>query len=95
MVNDDASWWGPAEGGIDVHVRVTPGATRDEVVGVRGGRLALRVRARAVEGKANAALIDVLAAALGVRARSIEIRRGEHSREKTVFVAGIAAPTLG
>ena len=93
-VVSDATWWSPAEGGIIVRVRVTPGATRDEIVGVRGDRLAVRVRARAVEGKANTALIDVLAPALGVRSRSVVIRRGERSREKSIFVAGLSEPTL-
>lgn len=90
----DGAWWGSAEGGIVVHVRVTPGAARDEIVGVRGDRLAVRVRARAVEGKANAAVIDVLARALGVRPRALVIRRGDRSREKSIFVEGLSSPTL-
>jgi uncharacterized protein (TIGR00251 family) len=90
----DATWWRPDQGGIVVYVRVTPGAARDEIVGVRDDRLAIRVRARAVEGKANASVIDVLARALGMRPRALAIRRGERSREKSIFVRGPSSPTL-
>jgi len=45
------AWWRAVGDGLVVQVRVTPGASRSEVVGVRDGRLAVRVRGRAVEGQ--------------------------------------------
>jgi uncharacterized protein (TIGR00251 family) len=88
----DDAWWRAVDDGIVVQVRVTPGASRSEVVGVRDGRLAVRVRGRAVEGQANAALIEALAVAFAVRPRAVTITAGEHHRSKTVHVADVLAP---
>ena len=49
-------------------------------------RITLRARAR--EGRANEALVEFLAARLGVPKRDVEIVRGKASRRKTVAVAG-------
>lgn len=72
--------------GITVRVRVQPGASRDEVMGWEGDTLRLRLRARAVEGKANSALMDFLASSLGLRPYQVSLLRGERSREKLVEV---------
>lgn len=74
-------------------IRVQPGAKSNAIVGwiadIHGGKvLKIRLRAPAVEGKANAALIDFLAETLGVRPRQITLERGDHSREKVVLVEG-------
>ena len=74
---------------LSVHVR--PGAARSEVVGLHGAALAVRVAARPVVGAANRALIDTLAAALGVRPGALAIAAGEHGREKRVRVVGLTA----
>lgn len=73
-----------------IHVR--PGARRDRVGGVHGsidgGALVVAVRATAVDGAANAAVVEVLAAALGVRRGDVEIVTGQRGREKVVEVRG-------
>jgi uncharacterized protein (TIGR00251 family) len=79
--------------GLRLSVRVTPGASRTEVAGLKAdaqGRTALSVRLAAppVDGAANKALIAFLAKALGVRKADITIRSGETSRSKTLDVAG-------
>ena len=76
-------------------IRVQPGARTDAIVGWaadgRGGEvLKIRLRAPAVEGKANAALIEFLAQSLGLRRSQIAILRGEKAREKIVAVEGMA-----
>jgi len=71
---------------VDVHV--VPNARRDEIVGVHDGRLRVRVRAPAVDGKANTALCRVVAEHFGVRASKVTIVRGEHARQKTLRVEG-------
>jgi len=48
----------------------------------------LRVRERAVEGAANEACIRALAAALGVARSSVELVRGERSRQKIFVIHG-------
>ena len=65
-----------------------PGARRTGVAGLHGERLKIRLAARAVEGAANAALIDFLADKLGVRKNDVKIESGERSRQKRVSVGG-------
>ncbi len=67
-------------------VRVQPGASRDEITGWEEDLLRVRLRARAVEGKANKSLLEFLSGALGLRPRQVTLVKGEHSREKLVEV---------
>jgi hypothetical protein len=76
------------EEGLDV--KVIPRAARDEVAGVRDGRLLVRLRAAPVDGRANEALRRLVAARLGLRPSAVELVRGERSRLKTLRVAGLA-----
>lgn len=70
-------------------VRVVPRAGRSEIAGERGGAVLIRLAAAPVEGKANEALIALLAQALGVPRRNIQIVSGERSRQKRVAIAGV------
>jgi uncharacterized protein (TIGR00251 family) len=72
-----------------ITVRVTPGASRDAVVGWQGDVLRLRVAAPPQRGKANEAVLRLLATALGVERRRLRIVRGEISRQKVVSVDGL------
>ena len=76
-------------GGTLFKVRVQPGAMRSRVVGEYGGALKVSVVAPPERGKANRALCDLLAAALGVTRRQVEVVAGEASRDKLVRVSGI------
>jgi len=62
-------------------IRVTPGA-RVEALEVVDGSLLAKVRARPEDGKANAAVQELLARALGVAATRVKMLRGATSREK-------------
>ena len=70
-------------------VRVQPGAARDEVVGLVGGVLRVRVAAPPVKGRANVALVALLAGAMGVSRGSIAIVRGATGCTKVVAVEGL------
>ncbi|MEJ0000896.1 MAG: DUF167 domain-containing protein [Verrucomicrobiota bacterium] len=75
-------------------VRVQPGAKANEIVGWMtdapgGPLLKIRLRAPAVEGKANAALLEFLAERLGLRPRQLALERGDKSRAKIVLVEGL------
>jgi uncharacterized protein (TIGR00251 family) len=75
-------------------IRVQPGAKADGIAGwiadAHGGEvLKIRLRAPAVEGKANAALLEFLARQLGLRPRQITLERGDTSRHKIVQVDGM------
>ena len=75
-----------------VTVRVHPGAPTEAVGGRYGDAeppvLVVRVTARAVDGRANAAVLDALARAFGVARRDVGLSSGERSRTKVVDVDG-------
>lgn len=75
--------------GVDVLIRVkaVPGASRDEIAGVIGDRLKVRVTAPPEDGKANKAICAVIARAAGVKAKQVTIEQGGSSARKTVRVA--------
>ena len=53
--------------------------------------LKVRVRARPIEGEANAALVKLMARALGVPKSAVAIQRGGHSRTKILAIEGLSA----
>ena len=71
-------------------LRVSPGAASTAVVGRYGGGWKLRVAAAPQDGKANAAVVRLLADVLDLPERDVAIVSGQGSRDKTVAVAGIA-----
>jgi uncharacterized protein (TIGR00251 family) len=74
-------------GGTSLRIRVQPRAARDEVMGERAGALLVRLAAPPVEGRANAALVRLLARRLGLPPSAIEIVLGGSGRDKVVHVA--------
>jgi uncharacterized protein len=71
-------------------LRVSPGARTNAVVGRHGEAWKVRVSAPPEEGRANAAVIDLLADTLGVPARTISVVSGHGARDKLVELTGIA-----
>ncbi|HEY3101691.1 MAG TPA: DUF167 family protein [Methylomirabilota bacterium] len=79
----------PRDGAL-LRVRVQPRAARAAIGDWRAdGTLTVRVTAPPVEGRANAAVGALLAAALGVPASTVRVVHGEHGRDKLVRVAGL------
>ena len=71
-------------------VRVQPGARRERLVGwMEDGALKLAVAAPPEGGRANAAVAELLGAALGVKRRQVQVVRGHGSRSKVVEVEGL------
>ena len=70
-------------------LRVSPGAARSAVVGRYGAGWKIRVSATPEDGKANDAVIRLLADTLAVPVRDVEIVSGRASRDKTVALTGI------
>jgi len=73
-------------GGTVVAVKVVPGASRDRVAGVLGTRLKITVSRPAEKGAANKAVAAVLARALGVKARDVELLSGRSNPEKSFLL---------
>ena len=77
-------------GTITLTVRVQPRASKDEVTGAMAGVLKIRLRAPAVENRANDALVEFLAGLLKTAKSAVRIQNGEHSRTKRVEIRGIS-----
>ena len=78
----------PAETRLALNVQ--PGSKRNDVLGLVDGVLRVRVTARAQEGKANEAVIDLLAALLALPKSRIQILHGHATRNKVVAVQGLS-----
>ena len=76
-------------GGVVVEVRVQPRASKDEIAGEMGGALKVRLRAPALEDRANQALIEYLAQLLKTPKSAVRILSGDRSRIKRVEISGI------
>ena len=82
-------------GGVRIQLHVQPGASKSEVAGLHGERVRLRIQSPPVDGRANEAVLDWIAAQLGVPRRTVTLVRGAKSREKTVEIAGISVEAAG
>ena len=69
-----------------ISIRVKPGSARPGVGGDHAGALVVRVRARAVDGKATEAALAAVAGAFGVRRGAVRLVSGASSRTKIVDV---------
>lgn len=67
-----------------LQVRVSPGAARERVLGWRGEALKVAVQAPPERGKANKAVVSLLAEVLGLPEASIRVVSGETSRDKVL-----------
>jgi uncharacterized protein len=75
--------------GVRISVRVQPRASKNEVVGIHGDALKVRLTAPPVNGAANVALVELLADTIGIPARAITIVAGASSRMKVVELEGV------
>lgn len=72
---------------VTLLVKVVPGASRTEIAGWLGHRLKLRVRQPPHQGRANDAVITLLAQRLGLPREALKITRGTGTPIKTVTIA--------
>lgn len=75
--------------GVRIAVQVQPRASRTEVAGLQGAALKVRVQAPPVEGAANAAVVALLAEALGVGRGAVALVSGGTGRRKVLTVTGV------
>lgn len=81
-----AAWARRFADGWRVSIHVQPGARKSEIVGLHGDALKIRVAAHAVEGRANAALVALIAERVGVAKSEVRVLRGEQSRDKLIEI---------
>ena len=77
-----------------ITIRLQPRASRNRVGGCRDGAVRVSVTAPPHGGRANAALLEILADALGVAKSRLNIIRGHSSRDKVVAVEGLVAEDI-
>ena len=77
--------------GLAIAVKVVPNARKDEIVGLIGDRLKLRVCAPPEGGKANKSVCKLIAKALGIKKTAVSVAAGESSPLKTIEILGIHA----
>jgi|TARA_B100000315_G_C14161124_1_gene400104 hypothetical protein len=81
-------------GGVTLEIRVTPRAKRNSVELSSPGQLRVRVTVAPEDGKANAAVLKLLAKTLGVPKSRMSIIRGQTNRDKVVSLSGITSSEL-
>jgi uncharacterized protein (TIGR00251 family) len=79
---------------VTFHVRVQPRARRNAIAGLKGDALKVCVTAPPEDGRANEAVVELLAETLGVKRRQVEIIAGATSRDKVVRVSGLSSREL-
>jgi uncharacterized protein len=72
-----------------VRFHIVPNRKIDKVAGEHGGAIKIKLRAQAVEGKANAALRCFLADQLNISQRAIILEHGQRSRDKVIRIDGM------
>lgn len=72
--------------GLELRLKVVPGASRSQIAGLLGDRLKVRIAAPPEAGKANRAVLALLADWLGTG--DLTLVAGQTHAEKTVLVAG-------
>lgn len=72
----------------EILIKAVPGASSDQIAGVLGERLKIRVSAPAEGGRANNAICALIAKTLGVSRSSVEIVSGHTNPEKRVRISG-------
>jgi uncharacterized protein (TIGR00251 family) len=91
--------WREQAGALLLSIRLTPKSSRDALEGIEtlsDGRAVLKARVRAVpeDGKANDALIRLVAKELDVPRRAVELASGATSRTKVLSIAGADAALI-
>jgi uncharacterized protein (TIGR00251 family) len=77
-----------------IWIKAVPNASRDQVAGVVGDRLKVRVSAPPEGGKANKAIVCLLAKTLGVKASTVTVEQGASAPEKIARVADVNADDI-
>jgi len=80
--------------GVVLPVRAQPRARRNAIVGEHAGSLRVAVTAPPEDGRANAAVVELLAESLQVKRSQIELLSGATSRSKAFLLRGISSAEL-
>ncbi len=79
---------------VRLWIKAVPGASRDQIAGVLGDRLKVRVTAPAEDGRANEAVCATIAKALKIRSKQVAIESGQTNPEKIVRIEGVGSEAV-
>lgn len=80
--------------GVILSIRTQPGSSKNRIIGEYGGRLKLAVTAAPEKGKANKAVIKLLANTLHIHESAIHVVSGESSRDKRLMIDGVTSEDI-
>ena len=81
-------------GGTYIAIKVQPRASKNEIGPALGNELKIKVTAPPVDAAANEAVIELLADTLDCAKSKVQITKGQTSRHKTIFVAGMSTAEI-
>ena len=84
-----AAWYKRGDGEVTLALRVQPRASRDEISGLYGDRLKVRITAPPVDGAANEQLCRFIARVFAVPAARVTLIAGASGRDKVVSIRGV------
>ncbi len=84
----------PHAEGVTLAVRAQPGARKNAVLGEQAGTLKVAVTAPPEDGRANAALVEVLKDCLGVKRSQVELLSGQTNRNKVFLIRNVTAEEI-
>ncbi len=86
MNTSTKSWCQKADGIITLMLYVQPGSKHNEIVGMHGDALKIKLATQPIEGRANKALLHYIAKLFDVPLSQVTLKRGKKSRNKTIEV---------
>jgi uncharacterized protein (TIGR00251 family) len=87
-------WLREADGVLTLTVHVQPGAKAQRSAGLHGDALKIRLAAPPIDGRANAALLAFVAQRLGLAKSAVELKSGQTSRHKVLWLPGAHADAV-
>ena len=87
-------WLRPVDNGVELRILVQPRASRDQLVGIQGEELKVRLAAPPVEGAANAACCAFFAKLCRLPKSHVTLVSGESSRHKRLLLSGAEAAAV-
>jgi uncharacterized protein (TIGR00251 family) len=88
------AWLRQTPAGVELHVYVQPRASRDQLAGVQGAELKVRLAAPPVDGAANAACCEFFARLCRLPKNRVTLVAGAASRHKRLLLAGVDAARI-
>ena len=80
--------------GVTLFIKATPRANANEIVGVAGAELRVKITAPPVDSAANEALVRFLAGELNIPRNQVQLVRGAAARHKAVKILGLKADEI-